>query len=572
LDPFEIFVSFCGRNQKVRDLVALMWLRLEEQPIDVYNYERPEFEIRPGSDIEVECKMALDRSRVCLVVVSEESFNSVWAKRELEYALSLPRKDHVFYIGLTKELDWPKPFAHLLKNKAFSLLGNINDIYVKDIEDIVESLVHRFCSEHRIPYLPPELDLTRLPLRRKIYQEIYSNSENSLTPRSLEIDLLFKKCRQFSESYAARKLLEAEKKIERIIEDSEELFPQADIYYPKLIRLVVVLEKELNMGCDFGVFKELNSEVNKLLEECRGSLDANIFGLLGNIALYSGRADDAYANFEEAHRRLTSPDPAIIHNLALSAVLSGNQDRLNNVYTMLKGHSNGSLVSSIGNIKRIQILESIVGCYQGRARQGIDSLSKMQNIEPRDYDIFRQFLDQAPEHARKTNDREASIRVLDLISRMLPLARKISNYEEVSFLQREAILALELGLNERAMLAIEKAVSVTEYRRSVSLLTHAALITHACGQNESAANYAKLALSESRYSSQPEQTSYNEYEYHRGLAAWLLKKDDIATDCFSRISKNPEFNWNARDYSWVSRRKLNRLSKFQSIFFRSKSL
>ena len=555
----RVFVSFSSRDTNVGDLVRLLWHRLSEQSIEIFNYERPAGEILPGQTIEQACKTELEQATHCFVVISEAAFTSSWTQLEVEYALYLNRTNYLLPIVLTTNRNWPPPYNQLKGVKSLFSLTNKRHLSADMTQDIVERIILKFCSNNHIRYISPNTDLPRLPLRRKIIEEIYALDGGSQSQRSRDMEILFHRCERINKFVLSGKLDLAIKQIDRIIEDMEDLFEITNPYYPKIVRTVFAIQQlEGSSNHNHTLLESLREETETLITRSRASVDANAFALLGNIELLLGNPENALHCFEKAEDYLTKVDPALVHNKILATILTGRRDNLESLLNMLDKLSLGAPSAEPGNLARIHIMHAIALCYKGNIREAVEKFPKGEAIRNEDFDIIRQYLDEAPEQAKQMRDETAFLRVLDLISAIEPISKFFSLDHWVSVAQRKAFMALELGNKELAVHTMKNILSVSNFKHSVQLLTDATLIFHASGMNEEAAQFASHALLETRLAAQPIPISESDFEYYRGLAAWLLSKNEVAQDCYLRAGGDKLYKWYEKDYNWVSRALLYR--------------
>lgn len=556
----RVFVSFSGRDARVGDFVRLLWMRLAAQPFEVFNYERPQSEIPSGHNIEESCKLELDRADFCIVVVSAEAFKSEYTKSEVQYARSLKRKNFLLPLVLVADRNWPEPYSFLSGTKRLYSGSKSSPIpFAEEAYTIVEKIVRQFCHQQGVDYFPAEFDLPRLPLQKQVWNEIYGKDNSTQHYRGNDVENILSYCNKFIELYRRQEFPKAQRRLHSIIDEMEGLGINQP-YYPKIVDVIVSLQMEEKGINRKDELESLRSDVQALIIDESEYLDGNAFGLAGNIDLLLGYPERALEQFHQAESYIEVLDYALIHNKVMAAVLSGRSDILSEYMQELRPLvKRGSIVKEPGDLRRLHIIYAIGLCYQGEIDQAFDRLEEW-GFYKEDCDVIRQFLDDLPEKAKQIGDKRSYQRAINFITSLELIAEHFSPCDWLSLVQRKAWLAVEINQMELVVRTVEIILSKSEFQHSVAVLANAGLLFHASGKDQQALDCCRRALSEADASIGQPCTSVQEFEYYRGLAAWMCGKEDLAIDGYLRAG-GEQFtsHYYDQDYLWVKRQRLGRL-------------
>lgn len=540
----RVFVSFSSRDEKIGDLVRLLWARLEEQPLQVFRYETFRDDIPAGTDIDDACKAEIDRASYCMVVVSDASFESSWTRNEVLYALSLKKKQFIFPIILTNRKEWPAPYNALTGIKSWLRLNRLASSDFATLSTVIDGALIKFCSEQGLQYFPPQADLPRLPLRKRLYQEIWGVKSLDKSKKAQTIDEILKQCIEFSSEYGAGQLENADLIIRNIIRKLEREFPESHIYYPKIVKAMV--DRDRANG-NPRILREIHLALLNLSESKNPWIDANVHAMLGNLEIDLDDPHGAQSRFETASRFLTCVDPAIIHNRLLAATLSGDYELIEELSTSLDELKNGVNVARERNFYRLRLIHALVWAIRGQGQSVVEGLRELGKIDERDFDLVRQTVDVLAERGHLS---ASALKVLDA---MELIAENYSAICWLSIVHRRAWIAIEMGLFVDAAKAIDRILHRDEFSQSLKLLTDACLIYHASQQDAKASSCLQRALQIDHRQIQIPELSFPEYDYHTGLAMWLDGNDELAKHYYKKAADSEYRDWYPEAFPWVRR-------------------
>ena len=550
------FVSFSSREETAADFVRLLWSRLQAQAIRVFNYETLQGDITPGSRIESACKKEIDRANAFFAVVSDESMCSDWAKMEIEYALTLRRNNFIFPIILTAARHWPEPYNRLHGIKSL-IREDINSLKSSEIEPIVERSVYNFCLSQGLRYFPLRPALDRLPLRQRLFQELVGQHILTKNRKAQNVEILIDLCDEFLDNYVKNNLSEAKHLIAEINRRISKEFTDTHIYYPRIVAFIVQLE---DIAGDANLLAGVYNDVEKLANENNHWIDSNVFGLLGYISLLLGQPAKALLHYRKAETYLLAVDPALYHNKLLSAVLANARDEIGTLLQELQSLEEGMLVSCPRDFYRVRIVEAIALTYLGSTMSAFELLDNVDKIEEQDFDVIRQFLETVDSLSASSGDPWLPSRLSEFMESLATLVQSYSAVTWVTVVQRHAWLLYELGQVDSAARLFDSILAKPEFHHSVRLLAEGAVIHCANRDYRSAVGYIIEALAQRHNANQVLKLTNAEFEYFRGLAAWLIGKDEIAKDSYSRSGEGANGGWYARAFVWLDR------SKTQHVF------
>ncbi len=542
----RVFVCFSSREEIVADFVRLLWIRLQAQPLRVFNYETRDGEIPAGSSIEETCKQEIENSHFFFAVISDESIKSSWVKMEVEHAIILNRKNFIFPIILTSSTSWDGPLEKLNGLKSLLRISEL-ELSKSRVELIVENIVRDFCFNREIQYFPLDSDIDRLPLRRRLFEELIGNRSLKNHRKAQQIQDLFEDCDEFVLSYKDGDLEEASNILSAMLRKIRKNFSEVDIYYPRVVESIIEVKKSNDNPISL---QEILNKLQRLEQEQNKWKDANVFGMLGYISLLLDRPAAALNYYGEAERYLTTKDPALYHNKLLAAILVDDRGEIGAICQLLRTFEQGMLVSNPGDLVRIKLIQSIALSALGQTDAAFDILDELEEIREEDFDLIRQLFDISNSLAVKAKDSHIAYRLKELMFALEEVIKHFSPLTQVSIKQRRAWLLYELGDIQAAAMQFEHILENTDFKHSVKLLIEAALVFLDANKHSRSLSCLTYALSERNYEMQIPRVSKIEFEYYLGLAAWLNGEEEVAQECYRRSGNGDAGKWYSNESWW----------------------
>jgi len=286
----RLFVCFSGKdNTFIRRLID----RLNSQPLSPWVFESEDHQIKGGERISSVLRGEIRQCRVFIPIVSENSFNSHYARSEVEYALELVRTGHHITIvpfvttdlRVTTADAWPRPYSEL---------ADIRHRHVDfNSPSSLETVIIQLCKELDVEYRPCVPHSFRLPFMSRFVDEIENRS-----PRRDEYDAgiyrrLMVTLSEFSEAFEATDFGRAEQVLRYLIATCEYEFPDVRFYYPYVVRAVCLMLADRDDEAQ-AVFESLLTHPQ---------VDESVFG---GLAMACGRNND-FEHAMEYYRQAAIP-------------------------------------------------------------------------------------------------------------------------------------------------------------------------------------------------------------------------------------------------------------------------
>lgn len=550
----RVFVSFSSRNNYVADIARHLMIDLAKQSFDVYTYESPDIELRAGDNIWHECEKEIDRSNYVVALVCDKALQSTWVSKEIHYALNTKKPKEIFYINLSTASFWQAPFDELKIYLSLMEITSLADFQEKPDLSLSSEISRKFCENLNKDYTFQAEDL-RLPLRTKIKEETYGSSDNLTNSRLGVLQKLYKFCDDYEKSVCDGNHKRAQKDLKNIIIEMEGTLQVPIAYYPRVLRFGHKLQL-------IETKKDQSKPVRRIIKQCKNlersagsKLDANLYGILGNAYMLAKKFDQAFDAFATTEQRLEATDSAVIHNKIIASISLNDKKLLDDTKIQLNElRRNGFVSKTPGEYSRIVSLSCLIDCFEGNINRLKDQDYKIKDIS-KNPDLGLQMLDIAYEKAFFQKDHLSANAAYQCLLRLASITQENNSGLNLAKLyQRASLMAIDFGDNKSSTSLIEKALGCKGCRHSVQLLATAALAYHAANKNQKAYDHARRAFEENKPEKQPLGTQKSEYYIHRGIAAWLLEKDDIAEFCFYEAG---DPNYHVRQLeSWVKREKI----------------
>ena len=561
-NQLRVFVSFSSREPNVGEFVRMLWAQLSNQPIEVYRYERPWGPPYAGDHIDDKCRAEIEKADCFITVISQAAFTSMHVLTEVEHALSLSRERFIFPIFLTAIDDFPEPFRQLASIKS---LHNQN-LSVDDgsviSHDVISKITRLFCEINDIDYLP-YIAVPRLPIQCKIYEEMTMHFGGNSEYRAGKTEFIMQEAEKALLYINEGKLKKAKTKLLQISEMMEEQMNGIPANYPKTLAFALQYEMlSMDLGANEVKIKNQSKKANKFIRSLGSNVDANNYSLLGNFNLLEGRPSKAYKYFKKASRHLTTPDAAAYYNLLVAAIEMKDDRRVLQLVQTLSKYRDGALVSEPGEHFKVILVLLTARCFLGELVSPLQEFEALGSADNWDMNLVRQFLDNSAALCKTKLDLSSAVSLLRVIEALeAQLNKSESSYtDKVSILQRKAHLASELGDATVSRRSIDKILNLPETKNYITILVECAIILYSVEDHKECAKL--LADAACLWSPKKSSVSISqaEFDYQKGLVAWMMSKNEIALDCYERSNDGDSFAWYGDLYGWVDRTKLANFS------------
>ena len=364
----RVFVSF---SHKDSDFIQRLFDRLRAQPLELWDYSQESQEIPGGSNVLRSLQKRIDNCDVFLPVVSPHSFESGYARMEVEHALDRARTEELRLIPLVLipcPKDWPAPYEDLQAIESYHIQTAASGPEEwKELRRSVEEALRRLCRVLRIAYRPLPIEDPRLPFLLKFDQELKEAQKqgNSFQHEKHQIDIFGRLGAARTETGDALRIgyySEALKAINYFIAICEYEIPKHSFYYSYIVKGICLVSS--------GQFLPALDLLRPMLQHA--GCDENLFGLLGYIKQQQGAYHEALDFYRQSVDR-DPRDPAAHHGLLLSAMCS---DTPLDIDACLRRIETGNIALPQDRYK-VRSLKAYVYAQAGRTSEAIHVYEEM---------------------------------------------------------------------------------------------------------------------------------------------------------------------------------------------------
>ncbi len=373
----KLFVSFSvSGDATARHFVRSLLKRLNEQSIDAWIYESPGGRIRSGASIALVCRQKIEASEFFVVVVNDQALVSDYVAMEVSHALWVRQQRGLVIYPIvatsTPRSHWPPHIAAALGFRGMQ----------KELTDsAVEDAVYDICLSLEIEYTLPSPVVVRLPLAKRVSDEL--REVRSASPYDAnDFRKLLDRCDQACSSFERQDFTEAFELAAYILTELKFGFGVRKPYYPRVFMGAILLRR-----ADAGETpqEDVRRFFSDLIAEGGERLDGNAFAGRAHALFALGRYDEALADYREAEARLDRPDPALLYNIARVQLLSGAGATVGDLERWRATVADGLLTTQPGDLSKITSVLALGHAHRGdvaMARSAWDAVKDPADVFP----------------------------------------------------------------------------------------------------------------------------------------------------------------------------------------------
>jgi hypothetical protein len=516
----SLFVSYSGRVRADKMFAVRLLRRLRQLDLDPWVYEQRGEEIAPGEAIDDACRRRIRKADVFVCLISDSSLASPSTAMEVGFAATLFEPGDIFQIvtATLPQQAWPEPYRSLLPYKHVDA-GRMDDA---DLERVLRDL----CARLDEPYTPPGDPAPKLPLIRRLAQELYNARPARPGYESATCERLLQRAMDAAQAYAEGRANHAVSAIETLEYELAAEYPEHGFYYPHLVKAVLLLGLPSR--------QQFLDKAQRLLEDIvndprlRDNVDENAYAALAVVALRRNAPQEALASYLQAHALVASRgevDPDILHNIVVASLASGVlPDGLDPEELLAQALDHGAATHEPLLRERLTALRAAVLASRGDldgAEACLDGVD-CNNGDCMDL-LCRIAQDLAAHPASRAAATAVAERLFDLV------AAHGTREQRNTALLSQAEFRYGQGRFDDALHALN-AVD-----RALACQTHIMLeqaLVFLNLQQIDKAQQVLMAAADSHISFDQEPAVIKETLYYRGFAAWLLNRPEAALSDF----------------------------------------
>jgi tetratricopeptide (TPR) repeat protein len=551
----SVFVSYSGRTLGDKDFAKALLVRVQDQGLEPWIYERRGQEIPAGQPIDEFCRKMIRQADLFIAVISDSSLKSPYCAGEVEFAMQCHGIENIVQVAITQQpaSEWPNPYANLTAHKQLRVRA--------DNESDLERLIEDICKRASIPYRVPTRGAPRMPLLARLTEEL-----RGLRPADAEhdvgvFDLLRQDALDITRCYENLQLEAALEAAQGLVRHLEREFGGQPFYYPRLVR--GVLEAELGKTRRDFLDKALET-FEAVLKDVRLSSRMDENALAGLAAVHMLRGDPAAALdlYRKANALITARgqhDPDLVHNVVLATIAAGAPLTANEAAELTAWKKKALLTQDPYLVERLTALHALASAYLGDYDTSQTAIAALDVSSPRVADILlrvaQELSVQAPGRWQAKADALAEQLFLwALEAAKQPLPDVMYGYG--SFLYSR-------GRFEDALATLSPTLKNAD--GNPKLLVEAAWCCLQLNRVPQALELCRRA-SQSRLPERARPVELSEHLYYRGLASWIIGQADLAqrdfldsgfprSQSYPRVARNHGFDPDDLEFtsSWASR-------------------
>lgn len=403
----KLFVSFSVSGDAAgRHFVRSLLRRLNEQSIDAWIYESPGGRIRSGASIALACRQKIDESDVFVLVVNDQALVSDFVAMEVSHALWLRRqRELVIYPIVSTALPrshWPPHITEALGFKGVQ----------KDLTDAaMEDVVYDICLCLAIDYSPPAPVVARLPLAKRLADEL-TQHRSATAYDAQDFRRLLQKCELACLALTNDEYAKAFDLAKSILVDLEIDYGITKPYYPRIFMGATLLRQAAS---GLVPHEHVRSFFAELITEGGERLDGNAYVGRAHALLALHRYAEALADYRLAEAHLDRPDPALLYNIARVQVLSGAGLSTEELRRWREGIAEGMLTTEAGDLSKVASVLALGHAHRGEASMAESAWEIIADHS----DVFPELLAEICHWLRHNAHRSHDVASLRIACRML---------------------------------------------------------------------------------------------------------------------------------------------------------
>ena len=521
----RLFLSFSiAADADGRDFVRQLFERLQQQSIDPWVFESPRGEIRTGASIADACRRKIEEADIFVVFINDRALESDYVQMEVSHALwdqgrrSLP----IVPLIATKKLsrEWPVAMAEAAEFKGLAL--------PERPIDALETVVLKVCELLQIDYVPAKPGTLRLPLRRRMVEELQGKRSLSSYDAG-DFGALLRKCDLTVEAMGQDDYEKARRLLEAILVDLELQFGITDPYYPR-IAYGAVLTAEAQSGRR--TFIEIETYFAAIIAAAGDRLDANAYAGRGNALMALERFAEALLAYQAAETFLETPDSALFYNMIRARVLGGLSIDRAEIRRRRLGLQHGIATRIPGDLARLTSSVSLAYAYVGDAEAALQVWGDIGDMSVVFPEVVIDICHQLHRHAIQRGA-WANLNVADrVMSEYVQCRTDLSDLTLLPLQHLWARLTFDRGERSRARQELNRLIA--RYPASPVMHVDAAMFALFADDRKSATRFCKAVVSLRDHSECEPPISSREFNFVLGHAFWLLGRRAHAEESFRR--------------------------------------
>jgi tetratricopeptide (TPR) repeat protein len=507
-----VFVSYSGRSRADKIFATRLLVRLKDQGFAPWVYEQRGEEIAAGSHIDEACRRQIRKSDLFVCIISDSSLASPFTAREVELAVELFDIGDIFQVATTTQVqdDWPEPYRSLLPYKHVPA--------VRMDETDLERVLFDLCRMTASPYSPPSDKVPKLPLIRRLTQEL-GNARPAR--RDMEVGLFERMigyAMHASTAYDEGRKEHAVGALDTLQFELEREYPEYGFYYPRLAKAAILLElaplRRHYLNKAEAVLDELATDAS-----IAAMRDENLYAAQAVAALHRKESDKALALFRKANDQVTARgelDLDILHNIAVASLAVDDEASASYTCAQLDMAMQGSITSDTHLIARATALRAALLARSGDDDGAVCCLDDAETEGALCLDILcriAQELSAKPMLAGKPSTASHINRLFDIVA-----ARGEQPQRNEALLSQAAFHYRQRRFDEalQALDSVDRDIA----GHSRVMLEQALIHLH-LGHHDQAKRLLAIAA-DSEVTFHEHESAGREKLYYRGYAAWLI--------------------------------------------------
>jgi tetratricopeptide (TPR) repeat protein len=354
----RVFVSYSGRLSQDAEFAADLLARLRDCELDAWIFENPAERIRPGQQIMEACRRKIRDSDLVVVIVSDSSLGSEYARGEVEYALDQQQARGLPIIPVcTTQFSrgmWPPPFSKLRDR----ILLEADPFIREACECVVQVVCEHFGNQvvERVRGGPS------WPLAGRVDGELRTLTFLDARKGPELRHRIKDEAKAASLAYRQGQLERTMTHLDSLLLAGEQAFGRGKLYYPQVARAGLLAE--------MGEAEQSERAFRALIEPApHPLLDENAYAGLAVVELSRGNPAMAHRYYQDAERlakRRGRHDPDLCYGLLLSGLLIGRDPSPELVATLSALVSEGIDAPYPGYLERIRAVLALAAfCAEG---------------------------------------------------------------------------------------------------------------------------------------------------------------------------------------------------------------
>ncbi len=524
----RLFLSFSVNGDRPgRDFVRRLLDRLAQQDIEPWIFESPRGAITTGSSITDACRDKIDGADIFVVLVSDQALESDYVDIEVSHALWAARERGLPIVPLIATLTLRSEWSPALREAA----GFKGITLPPRPLDAIEPIVVEICGRLGVPYVAPQPNVPRLPLRRRLADELQDRASLSRYPVGDFIAIL-QKCDVAARAVAAEDFSRARRILESVITDLELIYAITDCYYIRVVLGVVLLA---NAQAGGQPIEDVHRYFAGLIDEHHPLLDANAFVGRANALMLMDRYADALRDYLTAERYLENADAALFYNIVRARADGGLDIDPDDLRRRRAALEDGLATRVPGELNRLMSSIALAYAYIGDAAAAIGAWNDVGDYQDVFPEIVADVAHQLQRHARQRGSRDLIDAALGITADYIDCRGDLPSVALLQVRQLDARIRFDRGRRgDRARARQQLDVLLAEFPSAPVLSVDAAMLALDEGDVAAARSLCEHVVSLRDASECFPRVSNFDFNLAIGQAFWLLGRRPEAAESFRR--------------------------------------